>query len=415
MSIASHPAISATIMLTDTTPTEMTFTNDGLTVIKTVPFQANIPSSFPEAAFRAQYPSYALNIGTAAPGVFRIGRYDAAFVGQDGGMIFDVQHDRAPADALTAGNQFEYIQYVTTTYPADGQTGTYIDGNPFYPHINVRNSQTIGMTDTPTRPILRNNATIFVQWRAQTYLVERNLASNALTIRDGIQWGWSMDSATKGSSTGLFKNPSPSCPPATCTGINSSFFTWGEPLNSTDISSSLDFAGTSFDPQKLGSTFIVGQLSYTNGTIKEGTQVDSVDLDIELTFDNINRIVPLFTSLQLINTMNESDDPSANADIVQFVAGGFTNRFHVMEGGTASTTLIARLVNTGLAIPSSTNALLQKSQDQALPWSLEVVGFGEVSGDGFVTTRPVVNILNFMPAIIQKQGKNQVLDNFDNQ
>jgi hypothetical protein len=205
-------------------------------------------------------------------------------------------------------------------------------------------------------------------------------------FNDGVR-----DLTLSGSSSGVFANPSPAGSPAVFSGVGTPFFTWGEPLTSSDVPSRLTFIGTTrFDPQQFDTVFPIGVLSFTNGVITAGTQVDVVDLNLTVFSNFYRQILHLPTSLQLINTLN-TENAFESADIVQFVAGGFTQRFHIFEGGHASAVLMAKFASADPAtrMPGDGVTETDFAASSVLPWNIEVAGFGDVTGDGVVTTTPV--------------------------
>jgi hypothetical protein len=114
------------------------------------------------------------------------------------------------------------------------------------------------------------------------------------------------------------------------TGVGTDSFTWG----SGSPPSSLNFAGTTFDTD-TGTFFDVGSITYYNGAISAGSQADTVDFNLGLTFTTPGGINETFTYLlSLINTPNTSD-PNASADIVQFPAALPVQTFVI--GGTTYT------------------------------------------------------------------------------
>jgi hypothetical protein len=99
------------------------------------------------------------------------------------------------------------------------------------------------------------------------------------------------------------------------TGVDNNVFTWGDPTLFEGASANqLAFKGSSFSTD-AGSIFKIGDLTYRNGTVLLGTSVESVPLNISLSFDEppgINEIFNYGFSLQ--NTPNLSDDAELNAD-----------------------------------------------------------------------------------------------------
>ncbi len=221
-----------------------------------------------------------------------------------------------------------------------------------------------------------------VKWSADLFLVEWD-AEKTITPLDGLKWGWEMIST--GRASGSFINPSPNCPPAVCTGIDSSTFTWGTGLESP--SSSLSFTGSSFEREPEG-VFSLGKLSFFNGQIVEDTEVDEVDLDISVIFpDTPKTLTKLSATLSLINTLNTSD-PSASADYVSFISGGFENKFNVLEGQSAETELLAK-IEAGEVTPRNRFAASADDIVSNAGYKISLVGFGNVTGGGFITQQPV--------------------------
>ncbi|MEM9480887.1 MAG: choice-of-anchor K domain-containing protein [Verrucomicrobiota bacterium] len=155
------------------------------------------------------------------------------------------------------------------------------------------------------------------------------------------------------------------------TGGSGSLFEWGTPYfyGGHEDPSWMLFNGANFHEVNANERFMVGELTYFNGTIFTGSGADSVDLAVELAFNDSESRDFSFT-LDLVNTEN-NDDPWASADYVhldnvhsavsQSLGGtdyqlvlefgetteqGFStiDNFHVFEGGTATGTLYGTLV-----------------------------------------------------------------------
>ncbi len=177
-----------------------------------------------------------------------------------------------------------------------------------------------------------------------------------------------------GTSVGIFLDPTPSCPPATCSGTGMNSFNWGEP--SSDLfgsQSNLTFVGNSFSPS-AGEIFKLGTLTYHNGATISGTDVTGIELDIPLNFDNTSRNFSYHTSLSINNTLNIGtpiSTPEGNADIVSFLGNTFPYTFHVLEGATASVDLMVKLTPT---------------EDQ-----LQLVGLANPTTGGSVSIVPIVD------------------------
>lgn len=224
-----------------------------------------------------------------------------------------------------------------------------------------------------------------------------------------------------GSTSGEFTNPTPEPyisamfpPTPSSTGVGTSNFTWGRGLEVREYvvvgqnpnndggdpniyehrlvrqnpPNSLSFAGTSFNvsvpkgfrlgskAQTQGEVFSLGKLSYFNSTIQTGSGVSSVDFLTAIGINQPTGIAPVYPStFNIINSPN-SLDAEASADYVKFpprsnppvifktpegvpltleilgfgeiTGGGFSNRideFRVLEGQSASANLIGRFAN----------------------------------------------------------------------
>ncbi len=94
------------------------------------------------------------------------------------------------------------------------------------------------------------------------------------------------------------------------TGVETDVFSWGDPTPFEGASANqLVFKGSSFSTD-TGSLFKIGDLTYRNGTVLLGTSVESVPLNISLSFDELPEIDEVFDyGFSLQNTPNLSDDP----------------------------------------------------------------------------------------------------------
>lgn len=101
------------------------------------------------------------------------------------------------------------------------------------------------------------------------------------------------------------------------TGVGSDVFTWGDPTLFEGASANqLVFEGSSFSTD-AGSLFKIGDLTYRNGTVLLGTSVESVPLNLSLSFDEPPSIDEIFDyGFTLQNTPNLSEDPESNADFL---------------------------------------------------------------------------------------------------
>jgi hypothetical protein len=157
------------------------------------------------------------------------------------------------------------------------------------------------------------------------------------------------------------------------TGVGTNFFTWGQAIpddpNFGTPPNQLTFTGQSFSTE-TDSVFKVGKLEYFNGTVPEGTNVDSVPLNLSVSFNDPVSVNKVFDfNFDLINTPNTSTNPLDNADYVlingNFSNSGFTfdnnqytlellgfsadggkttvNDFHVLEGARTTADLFAKI------------------------------------------------------------------------
>lgn len=125
--------------------------------------------------------------------------------------------------------------------------------------------------------------------------------------------------------SGAFSNPNPSCPPAVCTGVGTSTFTWGAGMPTP---SALSFTGM-VSPYTAGVPYQMGNLTFTNGVIAGGSGVNQVDLTLLASY-SIGGGASQTLSFLLINTPNLGVDPNADADYIQVV--GYPQTFYVLEG-----------------------------------------------------------------------------------
>jgi hypothetical protein len=170
-----------------------------------------------------------------------------------------------------------------------------------------------------------------------------------------------------GNSSGILVNPTGG-PGLVTTGVNTNSFTWGTGYQSPP--SSLKFTGASFASILPEQTFSLGNLSYFNGTVWDGTQCYSVGLQANLAFTSPVGLSKNFNlDFNLINTPN-TGSATQNADSVllsslfpttiftldgieytlkmgfgSVTGGGFSeiNKFSVLEGASASASLIGKI------------------------------------------------------------------------
>jgi hypothetical protein len=178
-----------------------------------------------------------------------------------------------------------------------------------------------------------------------------------------------------GASSGIWGKPDPGSVNniATYTGVGTDFFTWG--LAYPDIPrfgtppNSFKFAGGGFTTG-VDSLFRIGDLTYFNGTVPLGSNVDKVPLSLNVGFNTPSQIDKTFDfDFNLVNTQNSSENPIDNADFVYITPklnnrtfsyngnqytleltgfsqdGGLTNlkEFRVLEGATTTAAIYGKI------------------------------------------------------------------------
>ncbi|NJL81056.1 MAG: PEP-CTERM sorting domain-containing protein [Richelia sp. RM2_1_2] len=123
------------------------------------------------------------------------------------------------------------------------------------------------------------------------------------------------------------------------TGVGTNTFTWGDPtLFQNAFANQLLFEGNSFSTDS-NSLFKIGDLTYHNGTVLLGTGVESVPLNLNLSFDQPTKLNQEFKyEFYLENTPNLSEDPELNADFV-FVTKDSAKPTFVYDGHTYTLSL----------------------------------------------------------------------------
>jgi hypothetical protein len=316
--------------------------------------------------------------------------YDAKFKSNKGGAEMKALYNNG--GALAAGKSLEWVQVITTNSPLGGATSPYLDNQgkpaePFYTYTAQNRdpaltADKLNFYDFPKRDVATLATTNSIDWDAKLFPVIRG-ADKALTVKDGVTWGWTMKKATVGNIGGKFDNPAPAT--AVVSGVGTNNFAWG-----TGEPSSLTFAGSAFDT-KPDTEFKLGRLTFHNGTIASGTGADAVDLTLSVGFDNVpEKNFNLNSHMNIVNTPNTSD-PIASADTVAI--GGFSFTFNVLEGQTASVDLMGKLT-TGLsalatgAVPSGADIFNPSPFDPDPVFFLILTGFVNPSEGGFIGSVP---------------------------
>ena len=134
-----------------------------------------------------------------------------------------------------------------------------------------------------------------------------------------------------GESSGVFVNPV-GPPGMVITGAGTNSFTWGDPGSFGTGPSNLTFVGETFSTT-TETEFLVGTLDYFNGTVVAGTQTDTVDMQVTISFTTPAGITENFIyDLTLINTPNViGTPPEDQADIV-FLPSLFPNTVFTIDG-----------------------------------------------------------------------------------
>ena len=372
---------------------------DGNAVVRIKPGTSITSAGFDTALLTAEYPTWTVTKAAgAASGVISVDSYDAGWrSGGRGGAKINATYSQA--NAIAAGRSLQWVQIITTNVPLNGATSPYIDpfpnddALPFYWNATAGDqaraaatNKSVKFDDFSTRFQSTLATTNPITWDAKLYQAEYDGATS-VTVRTGVTWGWTMKPATVGNSAGTFLNPSPTCPPATCSGLGTNSVQWG-----LGNPGSLSFAAVAFAPN-ADDLFKVGTLTFHNGTTQAGSELSAVDLDIKLDFTNVAEVNKTYhTQLAITNTPNTAD-PQASADFVAFTSGGFTNSFRVLEQQSASADLMAKLSPKLQLVPGIASAADKDPGVPILPptvvgYDLELVGFANPTTGGFIVAVP---------------------------
>ncbi|NJM72415.1 MAG: PEP-CTERM sorting domain-containing protein [Scytonema sp. RU_4_4] len=157
-----------------------------------------------------------------------------------------------------------------------------------------------------------------------------------------------------GNSSGIWGTPDPgSNTDPIFSGVGTNTFTWGRPRpndrenNYGTPANQLTFTGNSFSADDIGSLFKVGDLEYYNGKVEDKTSVDSVPLDLTLSFINPGNFSEVFNfNFQLVNTTNLGGNAEDDADIV-YIKDNFGTRSFKFEGNEYQLNLSGFSQNSG--------------------------------------------------------------------
>ncbi len=402
---AAGPVHAATISLTDPNSVDRFITPDGSVVVELKPLQALSSADFNTSSFNnsygGQFSGYTINQGGSTGDAITVDTYDAGSTGSAGNGLPVVggnirlvyQNGTAPTSTP------HFTQFVDTNQPLGGASPPYLDpapnddNLPFYwteaERPGVQSGSMLAFRDFSKRrtdelfgtPAAKDS----IDWEADLFYGQWD-GTTTLNVEGGVRWGWEAKSATKGTAAASFINPTPGS--AVTSGVGTSSFAWG-----SGQPSQLSFSPETFNP-KPNEPFSLGRLTYFNGAITSGTGADSVDLQLDLGFDNAPENDKTDTvGFSLVNTPN-TDDPQASADFVSFTFGNRTTTFNVLEGLTASADLVG--IFRGGSFQQSTVAN-QTGKSLADPldfpaistFGFDVVGFGNPSDFGFVTTSAI--------------------------
>jgi hypothetical protein len=110
-------------------------------------------------------------------------------------------------------------------------------------------------------------------------------------------------------------------------------FKWGEPAGKIDQQNELDFTGASFSRIAPDEEFVVGTLSYYNGTTKTGTNATSVKIAIDLNLTEPAVTEKLNFTFNLLSTPNKGKSADDDADYV-YIPSVSTNFSTTIKGKT---------------------------------------------------------------------------------
>lgn len=161
--------------------------------------------------------------------------------------------------------------------------------------------------------------------------VVTTLSALAVTAMTALGFSSQAQALTfSGVSSGVWGKPTPGSinPNPQYSPPGSNLFTWGDADDFGTGPNKLIFDGNPFS-NEIGSLFKIGDLTYFNGTVVEGTSVESVPLNLHVSFGDRLSVSEVFDfDFHLVNTPNTNIDNLAdevNADFV-FVGKKFGDR-----------------------------------------------------------------------------------------
>ena len=193
---------------------------DGSAVITTTGLTSIPSGSIPSGLIASGFPGWSIVNGGAGPGTVTTPTYTAGGNASSGGAQIIATYSKQDASS-------GWIQIVTTNDPLSGQSSPRVDVLPVGETVTplVPPSFVSPFHDFSQRNYSALSKTSPINWSASLFPVEQT-GSKVATVYNGINWGWTMAPALAGNSSGKFLNPSPSCPPATCSGTKTNSFSW---------------------------------------------------------------------------------------------------------------------------------------------------------------------------------------------
>ncbi len=220
-----------------------------------------------------------------------------------------------PPTITTPGGQYDYTEFPMTVYLQQ-------DNPPNVSHIIYSMGGGVWETYDGGAITVPGNTTItayavsddWMNWMDSTQIQHAYLSTFVIS----------------GDTSGDFSNPNGGN--NMITGGEDNYFTWGTPGSGYTDPSWLLFNGSEFSGVSVGQQFVLGDITYHNGTINSGTGAMSVDLAISLAFGGATQILEFGYELELINTPNHSHNtPEESADYVKF--GDTYAEFNATLGG----------------------------------------------------------------------------------